>query len=554
MKPETQTVEYKSLQKIRTGDKGFKELATTCVALANAQGGLIYMGYDDKKKHTLPGQIIELDEINNAATKLRSLCFNVSLTASEVQEDETGSQYFIITVFPSMKSIASTSDGKFYVRVADKCEPVRSEDILRLSETKGCFQWELVKSRFPIDEYSATRLHKIANDIRASKRVGDHIKQMDDNEIADYYCLADDGYLTNLGVLWLGNAKQKSRISYPLSVQYIVYDELDQKIRKVEWRNDDNDPRDLLAAIEKEAVELTYSYEIPNGLFRKQIRHYHPKVLRELLVNALVHQSMTISNDVMIRVYPDRLEISNPGGLPLGVTKDNILHAKQRRNPHFIEIMYALGMMEGEGSGYDLIYELNSMEAKERPIIDSSFDECTVIQYARIIKPEIIPLIDYVMKNYTMRQKDYITFGFIAREQKVYSVDLTKNLQLSDEERLRSYTSNLLKQGLIQMKGVNKGTYYIINPVLLKRAEANAMPTTLKLLEPSVLESLILKDISIHPDSKISEIASRLPDIALKEVRKVVYLKVKEGDISYYGAKTNRRYFITNNGGNKKNN
>ena len=104
------------------------------------------------------------------------------------------------------------------------------------------------------------------------------------------------------------------------------------------------------------------------------------------------------------------------------------------------------------------------------------------------------------------------------------------------------------------MKGVNKGTYYIINPVLLKRAEANAMPTTLKLLEPSVLESLILKDISIHPDSKISEIASRLPDIALKEVRKVVYLKVKEGDISYYGAKTNRRYFITNNGGNKKNN
>lgn len=438
MKPETQTIEYKSLQKIRTGDKGFKELSTTCVALANAQGGLIYLGFDDKKKHTLPGQIIELDEINNAATKLRSLCFNVSLTASEVQEDETGSQYFIITVFPSMKSIASTSDGKFYVRIADKCEPVRSEDILRLSETKGCFQWELVKSRFPIDEYSATRLHNIANEIRASKRVGDHIKQMDDNEIADYYCLADDGYLTNLGVLWLGNAKQKSRISYPLSVQYIVYDELDQKIRKVEWRNDDNDPRNLLSAIEKEAVELKYSYEIPNGLFRKQIRHYHPKVLRELLVNAIVHQSMTISNDVMIRVYPDRLEISNPGGLPLGVTKDNILHAKQRRNPHFIEIMYALGMMEGEGSGYDLIYELNSMEAKERPIIDSSFDECTVIQYARIIKPEVLPLIDYVMKNYTMRQKDYITFGFIAKEQKMYSVELTKVLQLSDEERLRS--------------------------------------------------------------------------------------------------------------------
>ena len=35
---EDKNAEYKSLQKIRTGDKGFKDLAGTCVALANAQG------------------------------------------------------------------------------------------------------------------------------------------------------------------------------------------------------------------------------------------------------------------------------------------------------------------------------------------------------------------------------------------------------------------------------------------------------------------------------------------------------------------------------------
>ncbi len=96
MNSETQTIEYKSLQKIRTGDKGFKDLSTTCVALANAQGGKIYMGYDDKTKHTPPGQVIDADEVNKAVTKLRSLCFNVSLSASEVQTDETCSQYFVI--------------------------------------------------------------------------------------------------------------------------------------------------------------------------------------------------------------------------------------------------------------------------------------------------------------------------------------------------------------------------------------------------------------------------------------------------------------------------
>lgn len=543
MNSETQTIEYKSLQKIRTGDKGYKDLSTTCVALANAQGGLIYVGYDDKKKHTLPGQVVTADEVNDTITRLRSLCFNVSLSGSEVLADETDSQYFVITVFPSMKSIASTSDGKYYMRFADKCEPVHSEDMLRLSETKGCFQWEITKTRFAMDEAARLELQSLAEAIKSSDRVRDHIKQMDDDEIAEHYCLVDEGYLTNLGVLWLGSIKQKNWISYPITVQYIVYDADENKVRKIEWRNDGKNPKELLQDIEKEAIELTYSYEFPDGLFRKQIRHYHPKVLRELLVNAIVHQSMTISNDIMIKVYTDRLEISNPGGLPLGVTRDNILHARQRRNPHFIELMYALGLMEGEGSGYDLIYELNSMEAKEKPIIESSYNECIVTQYAKILKPEVLPLLDYVLKNYQLKQKDFTAFGIIAREQKIYATELSNELQLADDERLRSYVNVLVKKGLVLQKGIHKGSYYVINPLLIKNAKADKIPTTLKTVEPDVLESLILHDLEKHPNSKLAEVASRLPDVDIKEVRKVVY-RLVDNKLKSEGSKTNRTYSL----------
>lgn len=552
MNSETQTVEYKSLQKIRTGDKGYRDLAVTCVALANAQGGLIYVGYDDKKKHTLPGQTIQTDEVNDAVTRLRSLCFNVGLSASVVLTDETGSQYFIITVFPSMQSIASTSDGKYYMRFADKCEPVRSEDMLRLSEMKGCFQWEIKRSNSLVEETNISELHNLANEVRTSNRIGDHIRQMDDKEIAEHYCLIEEKYLTNLGVLWLGTAKQKNRMSYPITVQYIVYDADENKIRKVEWRNDVKNPKELLETIEKEAVELTYSYEFPNGLFRKQIRHYNPKVLRELLVNAIVHQSMTISSDIMIKAYPDRLEISNPGGLPLGVTKDNILHTRYRRNPHFIELMFALGLMEGEGSGYNLIYELNSMEVKQKPLVQSDFSECVVTQYAKILNPEILPLLDYVMKYYQLTQKDFTVFGIIAREQKMYSTALSKELQLSDDERLRSYTAALLKQGLILQQGVHKGSYYVINPLLIKRAKADKIPTTLKTVESDVLESLIIHDLEKHPQSSISEIVSRLPEVDIREVRKMVYGMVDD-KLKIEGANKNRRYSLKQNGDKKTN-
>lgn len=542
MDSERQTTEYKSLLKIRTGDKAFKELSVTCVAFANSQGGRIYIGFDDKKRQPLPDQIIEAEEVNNAVTKLRSLCFNVAITASEILTDEAGSQYFVVTVFPSLKTIATTSDGKIYIRVADKCEPVRSEDIQRLSEEKGTYQWEIVKTKYSISDILYDNLHKFAAEVRASDRAKEHVRQMDDVEIAEHYHLLDEGFLTHLGVLWLGNYNQRSKLAYPITVQYIVYDSLEKKVRKEEWHDNMLNPKELLLDIEQKAVELTYAYEFPNGLFRKQIRHYHPKLIRELLVNAFAHKSFTISSDIMIKVYADRLEISNPGGLPLGITKYNILHAKHRRNPHLIDILYVMKLMEGEGSGYDLVYELNAMEGKNQPVIDSQFNEVKVIQDAEIIDPEILPLLDYVLMNYPLTQKGYIAFGLIAKEKKILSTRLSILLQLTEEDRLRSYTERLLKDGIICKSGVKKGNQLYVNPQLIANAKVN-IKTTLKTIEPYALKALVLEDLKLHPNSSMAEIATRLPDVDLMELRKIVYAMVGN-ELLTEGEKKNRRYFI----------
>ena len=540
---EDKNIEYKGIQKIRTGDKGFKELAGTCVALANAQGGKIYIGIDNKTLMVGENQLITTQEQNDAVSKLRSLCFSVAITSSEILSDENGSQYFIITVFPSTKTIASTSDGKLFVRIVDKCEPVRSEDIQRLAEEKGAYQWEINTTKYSrLDDIVESNLQKFAAEIRQSARVKEHIKQLDDIEIAENYHLIDGDKLTNLGVLWIGTPKQRAGLCYPLTVQYIVYNALEEKVRKEEWHDLTMNPKELLLDIEQKAVELTYSYEFPNGLFRKQIRHYNPKLLRELLVNAFAHKSFTISNDIMIKVYPDRLEISNPGGLPLGISKENILHTKHRRNPNMIEIMSALEMMEGEGSGYDLIYELNAKEAKLPPEVDSSYNEFKVTQRAEIIDVEILPLLDYVMQNYQLSQKSFIAFGIIARERKILSTQLTKQLQLTNDDRLRSYIDKLLVEGLIVKTGTKKATKLQVNPLLIKNAKAN-IKTSLKTIEPYALKALIIEDVKKYAGSKISEIAARIPDVGVDEIRKMVYSMV-DLELRTEGAKTNRRYYL----------
>ena len=539
---ENQKIDYKSIRKIRSGDKGFKELAVSCVAFANAQGGTLYIGIEDKSFIPLAEQTVTEDEINDTVSRLHSLCFNVSLTSSGLIKHENGGEFFMIIVAPSIKSIATTSDGKIYLRIADKCEPVRNEDIQRLSIEKGAYQWELLATRFSLADIPVENVKKFASDIRESDRVKDHVKQMSDLEIMEHYNLIDGEIVTNLGVLWLGNAKQRSRISFPITVQYIVYNHLEQKVRKIEWHDNVLNPKELLLAIESEATELSYSYEFPDGLFRKQIRHYHPKVLRELLLNAFAHKSFTISSDIMICVYPDRMEISNPGGLPLGVTKDNILHQRHRRNPYFITIMSDLKLMEGEGSGYDLIYELNGMEAKRPPVIESSFNETKVTLYSDIQNVDVLPLLDYTLSNYKLSQKGYIAFGAIAAEAKMQATKLSAYLQLSDDERLRTYVEPLLKDGIINKKGTKKGTTYYINPKLIANSKAN-IKTSLKTIEPYALKALILEDLKYHPQSLISEIAERLPDVERSELTAMVYGMV-DNEIRSEGSKKLRRYSL----------
>lgn len=539
---ENQTIEYKSIRKIRTGDNGFRDLSVTCVALANAQGGTIYVGYEDKTKEPLPDQHVDIKEINDTLSRLRGLCFNVGISSSEVEKHPNGGEFFELYIAPSLKSIATTSDAKIYMRIGDKCEPVRNEEIQRLSIEKGAYQWEVLPTSVDYKDIPQDNIKKFVQDIRESDRVKAHVKQMSDEEIIEHYNLFDGKRVTNLGVLWLGTASQRSRISYPITVQYIVYNNLEQKVRKEDWHDNSLNPKELLIDIERTATELNYAYEIPDGLFRKQIRHYHPKVIRELLLNAFAHHCFTISNDIMICVFPDRMEISSPGGLPLGVTKDNILHQRHRRNPHFTTIMSDLKLMEGEGSGYDLIYEITSMDSKKPPIIESSFNETKVILYSEIQNADIIPLLDYTQRNYSLSQKNFIAFGAIAKAEKIRSLDLTEYLQLSDEDRLRNYIGNLLKDEIVLKDGRGKGTYYKINPKLISNAKVNKR-TTLKTIEPYRLKALILEDLKNHPMSMIDEMAYRLPDVDFDELQKMVRKMATNGEISHDNSRRYRRYF-----------
>jgi ATP-dependent DNA helicase RecG len=543
---EDNSTEYKSLKKIldshgKIKTEGLRELAITCVAFSNVKGGTIIIGIEDKESEPPANQKIDSKLLNETITRLRSLCFNVGLILNEVELYPNGGQSFSITIQPALKSVATTADGKIYVRIGDQSQPARSEDIVRLANEKDAFQWELQIRSTSINEIPEKNIKWFAQEIRNSDRVKSSTKELTDIEILEHYLLSEKDKLTNLGVLWLGTASQRSRLVYPITVQYLVYDELEKKIRKEDWQDYTLNPKQLLLEIEKQAIELTYYDEFPQGLFRNKIRHFDERLVRELLINAIAHKSYTISGDIFIKVFSNRLEITNPGGLPLGITKDNILHTTHRRNPHLIRILHDLQLMEGEGTGYNLIYEITSRDAKAFPVPISDYNSTSVTQYSKILDEEAVLLLDFIAKNYLLSQKEFIVLGIITRHKKILATQLTKELQLADEDRLRSYISRLSEKAIIITRGIKKGTEYLINPKLIANANLNIKPS-LKVIEPHRLKALIEEDLKLYPKSKSADIQKRIADLPIEEIRKCLLALEKDGSIISLGIKKSKTY------------
>jgi ATP-dependent DNA helicase RecG len=66
---------------------------------------------------------------------------------------------------------------------------------------------------------------------------------------------------------------------------------------------------------------------------------YPPEAIWEVIVNALIHRDYSISDDIQILIYNNRIEILSPGRLPGYVTVENILDARYARNSKVVRTL-----------------------------------------------------------------------------------------------------------------------------------------------------------------------------------------------------------------------
>ncbi|MCR4784162.1 MAG: putative DNA binding domain-containing protein, partial [bacterium] len=102
-----------------------------------------------------------------------------------------------------------------------------------------------------------------------------------------------------------------------------------------------------------------YQYEKIEGMERKSIFLVPEIAFREALANALVHRTWDISSHIRIAMFPDRIEITSPGGLPSGITKEEYIsgYISSLRNPITGNIFFRLHYIEMFGTGVKRIID-----------------------------------------------------------------------------------------------------------------------------------------------------------------------------------------------------
>ncbi|MBP5722144.1 MAG: putative DNA binding domain-containing protein [Bacteroidales bacterium] len=539
---ENNKFDNKSLKKVTGRTADFDELSKDCVAFANSHGGYLAIGIEDGEEKPASDQKIPDDLPEKIIKRINELTINVALRP-EVLIADNGGQYLKLYVLPSQVSIASTTKGVYYIRDHDSSRPLLPDELSRLISDKPAYNWETkVSLKIQWQKADLTKLSKFVLDIKASDRVSRFVKEKTDEELLSYYqMIDDDGYLTNLGVLWIGKPEQRARLLYSPIVQYIRYDTEEHKVDKIVWNDYRLNPQELLISLWESIPEWREYNEVSEGLWRKEMPVYDEKVVRELLCNAIVHRPYTTRGDIFIKLYPDRMTITNPGVLPIGVTVNNILQKTEKRNIHLANVFYDLHLMEAEGSGYDLIYETLLTSGKSKPIVYEGDDYVEVTVYKKIVSKESSRICDFVSANYKISQKAYITLGIILQKKSISASELSKELQLTDGDRLRSYVDSLISNKIILSKGTGRGMKYEINPEFVANTKMQ-FPTTLKTIEPYRLKALIFEDLKYHPNSLLAEMATRLPDVDYSELEKMVRTMAKDGEITPLGGRKFRRY------------
>lgn len=145
---------------------------------------------------------------------------------------------------------------------------------------------------------------------------------------------------------------------------------------------------------------------------RKEMPQYHPTIVKEAIINAVLHSDYSIKGiNIQVAIFDDRIEITNPGGLPIGLSLESAVSGiSQIRNHVIARVFRELQLAEQWGSGLNRMLKISEENSLTPPKFEEQKNFFRITLYhGKIIKTTLGPweniVFDYLKENTTISPK-----------------------------------------------------------------------------------------------------------------------------------------------------
>jgi ATP-dependent DNA helicase RecG len=339
------------------------QIQDIAVAFSNAEGGTIIVGVEDSNPVKNPVPIErwqgadDIESYNSIISCLASLNPSIDYVHQFLYwEGSYKKSYVLRLIIRKSQKVHETSKGEVLLRKGAQSLTLRGTKVQELMRAKGVISEEdtilpLIRAESILDgEYMRNFLANLP------------ITDKDPFNFAVQENLLPETMHPTAALVLLFGLNPSASMPRQCAVKIVRYDSSEEEIERDALTNDRHTIEGPLH------LQIYHAFQTLKQVINRcqcwtmdglQAPAYPDEALYELLVNSVLHRDYSISDNVLISVYRNRIEFRSPGRLPGYVTVENIRDARFSRNPKLVRLLakYPDAPNKDLGEGINTVYE-----------------------------------------------------------------------------------------------------------------------------------------------------------------------------------------------------
>lgn len=445
----------------------------TFAGFANANGGTIYVGVEDKSNKMFGFDRSAADaernyfnnQVNEHVTPRPPYKINF------IRYDIRGQERFILQIkveSSSIKPVIVKFDGipSIFMRREGFTGGATYEEIISMSihSQPASFDTVLSDKIYDPNEYQSLReFHRQHTDGKA----------LTEKVLASLGFFNEKGFLAN-GAILFGDHYSEHKTDVQCSV-FSGFTKGSERIVSV----------NRFSGNITETIDYMYAFVLQrmnHTIVKKENSHieidaYPKRALFEGIINAVAHRDYYLDGtQIQVDIFRDRLEISSPGsyyhGEPLSKTYDLSKIISKRRNELICGILVQCEVMEAAGTGFDKITEeYQDADTAHRPYIYSASDHFTLVlpdlSFSEGISSNLLPMLEFTPVPGGSRFDEEILSFCYAKARK--SSEIADHLGVAHSTHLREkILGTLVENGYLSKEKVSRSFFFKTNPDMVR--------------------------------------------------------------------------------------